>query len=101
MQPTCVGILSEFGAYLNPFDNQTHVYSKKKDSDGNIINDTPDDRWNDGIKAMIYGITERFGLTYSDASSEFVTQPYARIGMESRRRYQNGRETFASARETT
>lgn len=92
MKPTCVGVLSELGAYPNPFDNQTHVYSMKKDRDGNIIGDTPDDRWNDGLKAIIYGIVEHYGLTYSDESSEFITQAYARPS-----RSRNGRDTFGSA----
>ncbi|GEM_PF-1727736 len=110
MKPTCVGVLSELGAYPNPFDNQTHVYSMKKDREGNIIGDTPDDRFNDGCKALIYGIVEHFGLVVSDANTEFVTQAYARLGnsenyntAEIRRRLAKNRQDgyFGLAREIT
>ena len=100
-KPTCKGVLSELGAYPNPFDNQTHVYSNKLDSEGNVVGDEPADKYNDGCKAIIYGLVAEFGLSNTSEESEFITQPYARIGMESRRRYQNGRETFTSARDTT
>ena len=104
MQPTCMGVLSELGAYQNPFDGQTHVYSMKKDRDGNIIGDNPDDRWNDGVKALTYGIAEHFGLVVSEANAEFVTQAYARMNTDSRRYRGNldlRRDTFSNARDTT
>jgi hypothetical protein len=57
----CRGILSEFGAYPNPFDGQTKTYNWKMDRDGNVVGDEPDDRNNDGIKALIYFLWDRFG----------------------------------------
>jgi hypothetical protein len=81
--PSCRGVLSEFGAYPDPFDGQTRVYSWKQDKDGNVVGDEPDDRWNDGLKADIYGIVERFGLVTS-AGNEFI--PMRRYGTETRRR---------------
>ena len=62
--PKCEGILSEFGIKPNPFDEQTRVYRWKMDRDGTIIGDTPEDRYNHGIKAVIYGLINRYGYGY-------------------------------------
>jgi len=59
--PECRGILSEFGAVPSPFDGQTRAYRWKSDREGNIVGETPDDRNNHGIKAVIYGLVSRFG----------------------------------------
>lgn len=59
--PHCHGILSEFGVHPNPFDQQSHAYRWKTDSEGNIIGDLPEDHWNHGIKAIIYGIVSLWG----------------------------------------
>jgi len=59
--PSCRGILSEFGAVPSPFDGQTRAYRWKTDRDGNIVGETPDDKNNHAIKAVIYGIVSRFG----------------------------------------
>ena len=61
INPECRGILSEFGAVPSPFDGQTHAYRWKSDRDGNIVGETPDDKNNHGIKAVIYGLVSRFG----------------------------------------
>lgn len=58
------GILSEFGAVPSPFDGQTRAYRWKTDREGNIVGETPDDRYNHGIKATIYGIVDRYGYGY-------------------------------------
>ena len=60
----CRGLLSEFGGAPNPFDNQTRVYRWKTDRDGNIVGNTPEDKNNHGIKALIYGIVDNYGYGY-------------------------------------
>ena len=59
--PECRGILSEFGAVPSPFDGQTRAYRWKSDREGNIVGETPEDKNNHGIKAVIYGLVSRFG----------------------------------------
>ena len=61
----CKGILSEFGAGPNPFDGQTRAYRWKMDRDGNIVGNTPEDKYNHGVKALIYGLIHQFGYGYS------------------------------------
>ena len=61
---TCRGILSEFGAVPNPFDGQTRAYRWKVDRDGAIVGNTPEDKYNHGIKALIYGLVYHFGYSY-------------------------------------
>ena len=60
----CKGILSEFGAVPNPFDGQTRAYSWKTDRDGAIVGQTPEDKYNHGVKAVIYGLVNQFGYGY-------------------------------------
>ena len=67
--PKCKGILSEFGAEPNPFDGQTRAYRWKTDRDGNIVGNTPDDRHNHGVKAVIYGLVDRFGYGHTRNNS--------------------------------
>jgi len=74
--PKCKGVLSELGAYPNPFDGQTKVYSWKMDREGNVIGDEPDDRYNDGCKAIIYGLVERFGLVTTSGNEFFTMKRY-------------------------
>ena len=62
--PKCEGILSEFGIKPNPFDGQTRAYKWKMDRDGNIVGQTPEDRYNHGVKAVIYGLINRYGYGY-------------------------------------
>ena len=62
---TCRGILSEFGAVPNPFDGQTRAYRWKVDRDGAIVGNTPEDKYNHGIKALIYGLVYHFGYSYA------------------------------------
>ena len=59
--PTCRGVISELGGCLNPIDNQMHVYRWHVDKEGNAVGQVPIDRWNDGIKAVVYGLVDRFG----------------------------------------
>ena len=64
VNPKCKGLLSEFGAAPNPFDGQTRVYKWKTDRDGNIVGNQPEDKYNHGIKALIYGLIDRFGYSH-------------------------------------
>ena len=59
--PKARGILSEFGAIPSPFDGQTRAYRWKTDREGNVVGETPDDKNNHGIKAVIYGLVSKFG----------------------------------------
>jgi len=61
VNPKCAGLLSEFGVVPNPFDGQSHAYKWRTDRDGNIVGDTPDDKWNHAIKACIYGLVAELG----------------------------------------
>ena len=61
---SCQGILSEFGAVPNPFDGQTRAYTWKMDKDGAIVGQTPQDKYNHGVKAVIYGLVNQFGYGY-------------------------------------
>ena len=62
--PKCNGILSEFGVQPNPFDGHTRAYRWKMDRDGTIVGETPEDRYNHGIKAVTYGLINRYGYGY-------------------------------------
>lgn len=57
----CVGILSEFGAAPNPFTGEAAPYKWKEDRVGTIVGQQPEDKNNHGIKAVIYGLIDRFG----------------------------------------
>ena len=67
--PDCTGILSEFGIMPNPFDGQTRAYRWKMDRDGNIVGETPQDQYNHGVKAVIYGLINRYGYGYITGNS--------------------------------
>ena len=60
----CKGILSEFGAAPNPFNGQALVYKWKVDRDGNIVGNQPEDKYNHGVKAVIYGLINHFGYAH-------------------------------------
>ena len=62
--PKCQGILSEFGSAPNPFDGQTKAYRWKTDREGNIVGEIPEDKYNHGVKAVVYGLIDRFGYGY-------------------------------------
>tara|TARA_R110002020_G_scaffold195_4_gene923 strand:- start:1701 stop:3059 length:1359 start_codon:yes stop_codon:yes gene_type:complete len=76
--PHCHGILSEFGAVANPFDGQTQVYKWKTDREGNIVGDVPHDKNNHGIKAVIYGLVDRFGVGYLDTKNKITVKRWSR-----------------------
>ena len=68
----CKGILSEFGAAPNPFDGQTRAYRWKTDRDGVIIGIVPDDKDNHALKAVIYGLVEKYGYEHVGGSNQFT-----------------------------
>jgi hypothetical protein len=59
--PKCQGILSEFGSVPSPFDGQTRAYRWRMDRDGNIVGESPEDKNNHGVKAVIYGLVDKYG----------------------------------------
>ena len=85
--PRCKGVLSELGAYPSPFYDppRWEVYSWKVDKDGNMAGDSPDDRYNDGVKAVTYGIVERFGLVVPEGSEYFVMKRHVETHRRSSR----------------
>ena len=64
ISPKCKGLLSEFGAAAKPFYGQTKVYQWKVDRDGNVVGNQPQDKYNHGIKALIYGLINHFGYSF-------------------------------------
>jgi len=60
--PHCHGILSEFAACPNPFSGEAEPYKWKEDRTGTVVGHHPEDKNNHGIKALIYGLVDRFGF---------------------------------------
>jgi len=63
IDPFCRGIISEFGASSNPDDGQLRAYRWTTDREGNVTGRVPKDANNDAIKAVTYGLVDRFGYT--------------------------------------
>jgi|TARA_Y100000310_G_scaffold2263_1_gene2829 hypothetical protein len=61
IDPSCVGILSEFGFGVNPDTNRKQPYKWDTDRQGNKVGKVPKDANNDAIKALTYGFVDRFG----------------------------------------
>jgi len=61
IDPKCQGVLSELGVCPNPFTDEAAPYKWKEDRAGTVIGKQPEDRYNHGIKAVIYGLIDRFG----------------------------------------
>jgi hypothetical protein len=64
INPKCNGVLSEFGTQPSPIDGQTRAYRWKTDREGNVVGDVPEDKNNHAVKALIYGIIDRYGYGY-------------------------------------
>ena len=64
VSPNAKGLLSELGFAPNPFNGQTQVYKWKTDRDGNVVGNQPEDKYNHSVKALIYGLVNRFGYSY-------------------------------------
>lgn len=68
--PKCVGILSEFGYGLNPFDKEEHPYRWKVDrASGLTVGEVPADEFNHGIRATCYGLVAQYGYARELGSS--------------------------------
>lgn len=61
IDPKCHGILSEFGVCANPFTDEAAPYKWKEARTGEVVGQHPEDKNNHGIKAVIYGLVDRFG----------------------------------------
>lgn len=62
----CKGLISEFGGAPNPFTGQQAVYRYKVDKEGGVVGEQPEDKNNHAIKALIYGLVDRFGYAKRD-----------------------------------
>ena len=70
------GVLSELGAGPNPFDGQSRPYKWKVDKDGQVVGDTPEDRNNDGLKAITYMLVDRYGYVTSTGHEVIKVRRY-------------------------
>ena len=63
--PRCKGILSEFGIEPHPLRGtnfgETKAYRWRTDRDGNVVGANPEQKYNHGISATIYGLIDLFG----------------------------------------
>lgn len=67
IRPHCVGLISEFGGCPNPFTGEGQPYSWKRDRTGIVVGHQPEDKNNHAIKAMTYGVVDKFGyVTHSN-----------------------------------
>jgi len=79
--PKCEGILSEFGARTCPlpeYIGQDRPYRWKTDREGNIVGTTPEDKFNHGIKAVTYGIVDRYGFSTSKNRNKIPVRRFGR-----------------------
>lgn len=65
---SCKGLISELGGCPNPDSGKTAVYEWRKDRDGNILGDVPDDKNNDAVKAVTYGLVDLLGFITKNRS---------------------------------
>jgi len=73
VSPKCQGLLSEFGVCPNPFTGQTAPYMWKRDRTGTIvIGSEPEDKNNHAIKAVIYGLIDKFGYVSRKSGSNVI-----------------------------
>ena len=49
-----------------------HVYRWDTDNSGNTVGKVPRDRWNDAVKAVVYGLVDRFGYVNRTADQSVV-----------------------------
>ena len=74
----CRGIISEFGAMPNPITGQSHAYTWKIDKDGNVYGEVPEDAANHGIKAVIYGLIEKYGHARDQEAGKFLVYRFGK-----------------------
>ena len=72
----CTGILSELGVTPNPFDGQTRAYRWKTDREGNVVGPVPEDRYNHGVKAVVYYLVDKYGYTSTARSKTFKVKRF-------------------------
>jgi hypothetical protein len=72
ISPKCSGLISEFGAAPNPDDGQLRAYRWGTDREGNVVGTRPKDAHNDALKAVTYGLVDRFGFTQSKKDSKTI-----------------------------
>lgn len=60
----------------NPFDGQTRAYRWKTDREGTIVGRTPEDRYNHGIKAVIYYLVDKYGYASTPRSDLFTVKRF-------------------------
>ena len=77
IHPKCQGILSECGASPNPFAGQSKAYRWKTDREGNIVGEVPEDKYNHSVKALIYGLVDRFGYGFVQNQSKIRVKRWA------------------------
>lgn len=63
IDPSCQGLISELGGAPNPDTKELQAYRWATDRQGNTVGTTPQDRHNDAIKALTYGLIQHFGYT--------------------------------------
>lgn len=59
----CKGLISELGGCPQPVTGRTAVYKWRMDNEGNVIGDKPEDKNNDAIKAVVYGLVDMIGYS--------------------------------------
>jgi hypothetical protein len=74
ISPVCKGLISEFGAAPNPDNGQLRAYRWGTDREGNVMGKNPRDANNDAIKAVIYGLVDRFGYTHREDGGTIKVQ---------------------------
>ena len=84
----CRGVISELGGYDNPFTDQTQVYAWNIHQDGERYGDRPRDRFNHGIKALVYLMVHQFGFATAGTARRKI-----KVSTRSRRR--NNRHRIA------
>ncbi len=73
IDPKCRGILSEFGVAPNPFTDEAAPYKWKEARTGEVVGKHPDDKNNHGIKALIYGLVDKFGFVTRNTGQKYKT----------------------------
>jgi len=60
---SCQGLISELGGCLNPETKEISPYRWKTDRSGIIVGKTPDDKNNHSVRAVVYGLVDKFGYS--------------------------------------
>lgn len=79
VDPKCTGVLSEFGVGPNPFTGEAGPYKWKEDRVGTVVGKQPEDKNNHGIKAIIYGLIDKFGFVSGSRNKTKSKHPSWRL----------------------